>query len=106
MIKENRVIDIKILCAKWAEIFKGYNYFYNPKMLTNSFTLVNPNDNLPDMVSAEFIQKVLYDEDFEHRNALLTNKDPNFFDFNVLAKEIRDKVNGVQTPINKLVNKD
>ncbi len=98
--------DINALCKKWSKLFPDYEYHYDPKMLTKSIALAEPTKNLTNLSDSDLIELILYDGDSEYVDSMLQVKDNNFFLFNVIAKEIRDCVNGFYTPINALVNEE
>lgn len=93
--------DIPTLNWLWHGEFPEYEYNYvNPTK--SSFILADSSANRTNLSETELIQKILYHTDPEVNDLLLKVKNDNFFCYNVLAKEIRDTVNGITTSVNAI----
>lgn len=87
--------DIDTLCKKWETEFPGYNYNYSKSpLMASALVSVNKNSGISNI---DLISDVLYNPNSQHKENLFKIKDEMFFRYNVIAKEIRDKVNGKKT---------
>lgn len=91
--------DIPTLNRKWHGEFPDYEYFYESAPFKSSLALADSSENRMNLPEEELIQKILYQTDPEVNNLMIKIKDDNFFYYNVLAKVIRDTVNGMTTPV-------
>ena len=99
LLTENEYKDVATLCRKWQALFPSYNYSYSKGTFVESALVpVTNNSYMPDM---SLVSEVLHNPNSLYKENLFKVIDEKFFMYNVIANEIRDKVNNYNEIVNK-----
>ncbi len=101
--------NIGELCKQWKKVFPNYTYNYDKKpFMAAMLEPVNirrevPKTKLRALSGSELVTDVMYNPNSIYRETIFAARDDSFFIYNVMAKWIRDQVNGKPMPIKAIL---